>query len=180
MVIFMAMDDVSSDWCRFFHVPCVHVKYYANVIQLRFEGIVPRDMDRYECGEEEAIADLLLSCLRKYGYKYEPGSVTEVEIEPMGVVSMHTGQSENIIRKEPLVPIETNFSAWDDINDILAEGEAISLEIQGHNAIEHSEEGLKLVEIGVPELHIIKVTGKDASRYIELTGDLMRVFDGIF
>ncbi len=71
---------------------------------------------------------------------------------------------------------ESNFSAWDHSYELLNQGERIMLE---DNTIEY--EGFhRLIESGVPELDILAIEVVGGTKYVELTNDLARVFDGLF
>ncbi|HTX43665.1 MAG TPA: hypothetical protein VMC61_02965, partial [Methanocella sp.] len=77
--------------------------------------------------------------------------------------------------KKPVIE-ESAFSAWDRAGDMLKNGWHLTLDDE---VIEGSEDR-RLIELGVAELDVVELHSKDKIRYVELTGDLARVFDGLF
>jgi hypothetical protein len=79
-------------------------------------------------------------------------------------------------------PQETAYSAWDGIVEVLQPGESAMIDLpdaSGPVRVSASPTpGPKLIELGVPELHVIKIEGLNG-RCIELTGDMQRVFDDL-
>jgi len=73
-------------------------------------------------------------------------------------------------------PGESTFSAWDRACDLLKGGERL---LRNDDAIESGEER-RLIELGVPELDVVTIERRGKQKYVELTGDLARVFDGLF
>jgi hypothetical protein len=77
-----------------------------------------------------------------------------------------------------ILPEETPYSAWDDAGEVLGPGETLTLDGRRITTFT-GKEGIRLIELGVPELHVLRICGKESERYVELTGDATRVFDGI-
>jgi hypothetical protein len=78
--------------------------------------------------------------------------------------------------RKKLVLEESTFSAWDRAGDVLKSGERLVLDDEAIL----SNEDRRLIELGVAELDVAKMQSGDKIRYVELTGDLARVFDGLF
>jgi hypothetical protein len=82
---------------------------------------------------------------------------------------------------ETVEPAETSLSAWDAVDTVLEPGESLTIGMGDVEPVRVTagHGSPKLVEFGVPELHVLKIEGPSGSRYIELDGDVRRVFDGV-
>ena len=158
-------------WSRLFQVPSASIWHDASGSWAEFEGATPA----LPCqGEGSAmtglIAGFVRACRGAYGY-----STVRVLLDKQGEVQAFPAIGERH-GTQKLIPVESTYSAWDDVNEVLEDGQWLSLE---NGIIEPPMEERKLIELGIPELDVLSIGSMGETRYIELTGDLARVFDGL-
>ena len=159
-------------WTRLFQVPSACIWHDDSGSWAEFEGAMPV----MPCqGEGGAMIGLVAGFVRECRGLYRHSTV-RVQVNKLGEIhafpaagSWHGSQK--------LLPEESTYSAWDDVNEVLAKGQWLSLE---NGIIEQPMEERKLIELGIPELDVLFVGCTGETRCIELTGDLARVFDGLF
>ena len=159
-------------WSRLFQVPSACIWHDASGSWAEFEGNAPVAPCPAEGG---AMTGLIASFVGACRGLYVRSTVrvlvsTSGEIQAFPVAGSWHGNDK-------LVPEESTYSAWDGVNEVLERGQWLSLE---NGIIEPPMEERKLIELGIPELDVLSVGGQGETRYIELTGDLARVFDGLF
>lgn len=159
-------------WSRLFQIPSACIWHDASGSWAEFEGAAPATPCPAEGG---AMAGLIASFVHGCRSLYICSTVrvlvnTQSEIQVFPSAGGWHGNKK-------LVPEESTCSAWDDVNEVLESGQWLSLE---NGIIEPPMEARKLIELGIPELDVLAVGGPGETRYIELTGDLARVFDGLF
>jgi hypothetical protein len=157
-------------WARLFQVPAACVWHDASGTWLEFEGTSPAKPDA-----GGSMAGMVAGFVKSCGGSYERSTIRAL-VDKDGGISLFPSVN-NWPEKEKLVPEESTYSAWDDVNELLEGGQWLSLE---SGVIESPMEDRKLIELGVPELDVLAVSKTGETRYIELTGDLARVFDGLF
>ncbi len=152
-------------WTRSFQVPAIHLWQDASGTWLEFEGAQP-DV------QGNAIGGLVSGFIEARGPYGCASSQALVDREGM----MHAFPAVEKWECKRLVPEESTFSAWDRAGDLLKNGEWLMLD---DGVVEPSEDR-RLIELGVPELDVVDIQSSDKMRHVELTGDLARVFDGLF
>ncbi len=152
-------------WTRSFQVPAIHLWQDASGTWLEFEGAQP-DM------RGNAIGGLVSGFIEARGPYGCASSQALVDREGM----VHAFPAVEKWECKRLVPEESTFSAWDRAGDLLKNGEWLMLD---DGVVEPSEDR-RLIELGVPELDMVDIQSSDKMRHVELTGDLARVFDGLF
>jgi hypothetical protein len=153
-------------WTRGFRVPALHLWQDASGTWLEFEGVRPEV-------EKNAIGDLLTGFIKKSGGRYKCAS-SQALLDRDGAI--HDFPAVEQWEGKKLIPEESGFSAWDRASDVLADGGWLVLE---DGVLDKSEER-RLLEIGIPELDVVLMERFGVKKYVELTGDLARVFDGLF
>jgi hypothetical protein len=154
-------------WTRGFRVPAVHLWQDASGTWLEFEGA-------RQDSHGGTIGSLVSGLVRSRG-PYELVSSRTLAGRDGAV---HAYPDPEVERWDcaKITPEESTLSAWDLAGDLLEEG--WRLEVNGE--LFDSREGRKLIELGVGELDVVEVRNDDKIRHVELTGDLARVFDGLF
>jgi hypothetical protein len=152
-------------WTRHFEVPAVHLWQDASGTWLEFEGTDRRP-------EKGSIGDMLGGFISSRG-RYAPES-SQVLLDKEGELNAFPAIEKWETAK--IAPGESTFSAWDRACDLLKGGERL---LRNDGAIESGEER-RLIELGVPELDVVVIERRGKQKYVELTGDLARVFDGLF
>jgi hypothetical protein len=152
-------------WTRGFEVPAVHLWQDASGTWLELEG---RQLE----SRANSVGSLVSGFVCARG-PYECAS-TQVLIDREGIV--HAFPAVEKWERKKLVLEESTFSAWDRAGDVLKSGERLVLDDEAIL----SNEDRRLIELGVAELDVAKMQSGDKIRYVELTGDLARVFDGLF
>lgn len=160
-------------WTRGMQVAAVHAWQDTSGTWLEFEGA------RFEARpperpEKDVVSGLVAGFIKSSLGNYRC-TASRVLVDRESAV--HAFPSEE--KWEPckkLVPEESTFSAWDRASDVLRKGESAVL---GDGAISYDDD-VRLIERGVPELDVLEVECNEKTRHVELTGDLARVFDGLF
>ena len=157
-------------WTRDFKTPAINAWQDASGTWLEFEGCQPGMLS----AGKEVLSGLVSNFITASRGCYRPVSARAL-VDREGVV--HAFPSiEQWEAREKLIPEESTFSAWDRASDILKKGESLAME---NGDIGYDEE-VRLIEAGVPELDVIAIRSGEEIKYVELTGDLARVFDGLF
>ncbi len=155
-------------WTRNFHVPSAQVWQDAAGTWLGFEG-APPDMQ----AGTKAIDSLISDFIGMAHEKYRSASSLAL-IDKEGAV--HASPAIEQWSGKKLIPEESTFSAWDHASDLLKNGEWL---IMDEGVIDRTEDR-RLIELGLPELDVVTMERLGQKKYVELTGDLARVFDGLF
>jgi hypothetical protein len=153
-------------WTRGFRVPAVHLWQDASGTWLEFEGLRP-EVDK------NAIGALLSGFIKKSGGRYKCNS-SQALLDRDGAI--HDFPAVEQWEGEKLTPQESGFSAWDRVSDLLKDGGWLALD----DGVLDKSENRRLLEIGIPELDVVLLERSGEKKYVELTGDLARVFDGLF
>jgi hypothetical protein len=160
-------------WTRWFRIPAVHMWQDASGTWLDFEG-QQLDINLPKKTDKDAVSGLLSGFMNMSRKPYKCVSSRALASKD-GVVSSFPCVEKWDEVYMPEVE-ESNFSAWDHSYELLNKGERIIME---DNTIEY--EGFhRLIESGVPELDILAIEVIGGTKYVELTNDLARVFDGLF
>lgn len=177
LVICTPSSHELADWAMLMEVPSICIKWDRDGVRLRYQGLDARPAKPPGSSSQigSTISGLLAGAI---GSPTAAGHTTDVFIDMDGAA--HIRPPEQCARAKQIVPEETCFSAWDDTGDVLKQDDV--LELPGMNEKRSALDGhdVKLIELGVPELHILKIKSSGPTRYVELTGDLCRVFDGLF
>ncbi len=152
-------------WTRGFQVPAIHLWQEAPGTWLELEG------RRHEV-KGNSVGGLVSGFVAARG-PYECAS-SRVLVDREGAV--HAYPAVEKWEPEKLVPEESTFSAWDRAGDLLKGGWRLRLDDEAVD----SGEDRRLIEAGVAELDVVELERAGEHRYVELTGDLARVFDGLF
>lgn len=157
-------------WTRDFKTPAIHAWQDASGTWLEFEGCQPEMLS----AGKNAVSGLVSNFINASRGYYRPASARAL-VDREGVVHVFPS-IEQWEAREKLVPEESTFSAWDRASDVLKKGESLVTE---NGAIGYDED-VRLIEVGVPELDVTPIEAGGETKYVELTGDLARVFDGLF
>lgn len=153
-------------WTRHFQVPATHLWQDASGTWLEFEGV---DLSP----EKRTVGGLLGEFMASARKRYVPASFQAL-LDKDG--ALHAFPAVEKWESDKISPDESTFSAWDRACDLLKKGEKLAI---GESVVDHSEER-RLIELGVPELDVVAIERSGKEKYVELTGDLARVFDGLF
>lgn len=152
-------------WTRHFQVPAIHLLQDPRGTLLEFEGVAPRP--------EGSMGSMLGAFLADARHRYVPASF-HVLLEKDGGLHAYPSVEKWACRR--LAPAESTLSAWDRASDLLKPGETLAI---GEEVIDAAD-GRRLIEAGVPELDVVAIECRGREKYVELTGDLARAFDGLF
>jgi len=152
-------------WTRRFQVPAVHLWQDVSGTWLEFEGV---QLDL----RGNTIGSLVSGFIGARGPYECTSSQTLVDREG----TLHAFPAVEKWDCKKLVPEESTFSAWDRAGDLLKNGWHLALD----DGIIGDSEDRRLIELGVAELDVVTLECPGKQRYVELTGDLARVFDGLF
>lgn len=180
-VAYTAGRGYIAGWTRRLRVPSAYMKRRPDGAIFEIEGALPDAGGLVGCRTAEgAIAALLLglASTAKGGRYVESSTIVTIDGDGRGHV-YPPAERKAAARVEPE---ETAFSAWDSLVEVLGPEESALIDMPDADgplrASASLAPGPKLIELGVPELHVLKITGP-RERYIELTGDASRVFDGV-
>jgi hypothetical protein len=181
LVIYASGRGYISGWARRFRVPSAFMKRRPDGAIFEIEGALP-DAGSLAGNRtiEGAISTVLLGLVDAAASGRYAAASSIVTIDTKGGGRFYPPTE----RKLPpeVSPEETAYSAWDGIVEVLQPGESAIIDLpdsSGPVRVSASPTaGPKLIELGVPELHVLKIEGPNG-RCIELTGDLQRVFDGV-
>jgi hypothetical protein len=178
LVVYTACRGYVSGWARQLRIPSVYVKRRPDGTVFEAEGALPDAGSVAGSTPEAATARLLTGMVEgRKRYVHESAIIT---LDADGHGHLYPPVEKKAV---PAVePEETAHSAWDAVVEVLQPGESMVIDRPDDGSsmkVSAGEApGPKLIELGVPELHILKIGGP-RERYIELTGDAQRVFDGI-
>jgi hypothetical protein len=181
LVVYTVGRGYVSGWARRFRVPSAFMKRRTDGAIFELEGLLP------DAGSlagtrtiEGAITAVLLGLIDAAASGRYAASTSIVTIDADGGGRVYPPAEKK--PPEKVVPEETAYSAWDGIVEVLQPGESAVIDMpdaSGPVRVSASPTaGPKLIELGVPELHVLKIEGPNG-RCIELTGDAQRVFDGV-
>ncbi|HEY3272460.1 MAG TPA: hypothetical protein VGJ92_01785 [Methanocella sp.] len=181
LIVYTVGRGYISGWARRFRVPAAFMKRRPDGAIFEIEGALP------DAGSlvgsrtvEGAISAVLLGLADTAASGRYAASSSIVTIDADGSGRVYPPAERKLPGK--IVPEETAYSAWDGIVEVLQPGESAVIDIpdsSGPVRISASPTaGPKLIELGVPELHVLRIEGPNG-RCIELTGDAQRVFDGV-
>jgi hypothetical protein len=181
LIVYTKSRGYILGWTRRLRVPSVFMKRRPDGAIFEVDGTLPDAGSLTGCRTPEgAIPALLLGLVdaASQGHYSESSSVVTIDGDGRGHVYPPAERKPAAC----IDPDETTFSAWDSVVEVLGPEESIVIDqpdASGPVRVSASlTPGPKLIELGVPELHILKINGPK-ERYIELTGDSQRVFDGI-
>jgi hypothetical protein len=178
LLVHTTTDGYLHGWARLLRIPSALIRFNdAGKASLELEGAVPGPGCVSGCRDQDsALAEVLLAsvdaaangryrCVSVSLIADEQGSVHITAPAPMKLPAM-------------AVPEETKYSAWDYTGDLISATGTTVLYTEGETPLTMAAGAgsARLIELGVPELHILRC-GRQGDRYIELTGDLSRVFD---
>lgn len=176
MVIHSGTDSVS-EWTRSLRIPLMSIKFLPVLTQVEIEGVTP-DMEGLSRNltAESTLTALITGFINASATGRYRAVATTLSLDSSGGARIEPPRTVKLPMM--IVPEETRHSAWDYVNDVLEPGESVVSDTGDVPlAVTAGHGNPRLIELGIPELHIIKVrNGKD--RFVELTGDLGRVFDG--
>ena len=180
LVVYTAGRGYVSGWARRFRVPSAFMKRRPDGAIFELEGLLPDAPGLAGCRTiDGAITAVLLGLVDAAAGRYV-ASTSIVTIDADGGGRIYPPAEKKPPAK--VVPEETAYSAWDGIVEVLQPGESAVIDMpdaSGPVRVSASPTaGPKLIELGVPELHVLQIEGPHA-RCIELTGDCQRVFDGV-
>lgn len=178
LVIYTSCRGYISGWARRLRVPSAFLRRRPDGTIFEIEGALPDSGCLSGSTPEIVIASLLAGMIDIRGHYMHESAIITIDCDGKG----HVYPPVDKKALPAIKPEETAFSAWDAIVEVLRPGETMSIDRQEDgSSLKFSageSPGPKLIELGVPELHILKICGPD-ERYVELTGDAQRVFDGI-
>lgn len=153
-------------WTRQCQVPAVHMWQDVSGTWLEFEGVDMRP-------EQGSIGGLLSEFAVVARTRYVPAS-SQALLDKEG--ELHAFPAVEKWDVEKLAIEESTFSAWDRASDLLKNGEWLMMD----DGVIDQKEDRRLIELGVPELDVVTLECFGENKHVELTGDLARVFDGLF
>jgi len=163
-----------KQWTRLFKLPAIHAWQDASGTWLEFEGVQP-ELGPQDMANKSTVAGLISGFINAARGDYRCAA-SRALVDREGAVHAFPAVEKWEARKK-LVPGETTFSAWDRAGEVLKKGESAA--IDENVTIDHDVD-VRLIELGVPELDVLAVKTPKETKYVELTGDLPRVFDGLF
>jgi hypothetical protein len=181
LVVYTAGRGYLSGWARRFRVPSAYMKRRPDGAIFEIEGALP-DTGSLVGNRtiEGAITAVMLGLLDAAASGRYAASSSILTVEADGSGRAYPPAERKLPAK--VVPEETSYSAWDSVVEVLQPGESAVIDMpdaSGPVLVSASPmPGPKLIELGVPELHVLKIEGPQG-RCIELTGDAQRVFDGV-
>lgn len=171
----------TGEWAKAFRVPSAYMELAEDMITLEFEGASPGP-EGYDHGPAGCtISEILSRFIYSPGRKYIEETYRAC-IDRSGASRIVPATFNGDIPPR-IIPLETPYSTWDDIHEVLGDDETIVQDIPGNVEklkVSSIPGGVKMIELGVPELHVLRAERDGSMRFLELTGDLSRVFDGIF
>jgi hypothetical protein len=153
-------------WTRKFQVPAAHLWQDASGTWIEFEGVDLRPA-------KGSIGSLLGEFISSVGKRYVPASSQALLDKD---AELHAFPAVERWDAEKILPLESTFSAWDRASDLLKNGASLMMD----DGVIDGKEERRLIELGVPELDVVMLECLGENKYVELTGDLARVFDGLF
>ena len=153
-------------WTRRFQIPAMHLWQDASGTWMEFEGVAVKP-------DNGTIGSLLGEFIAGHKKRYVRAS-SQMLLDKES--KLHAFPAVEKWDDGKVSPEESTFSAWDRACDLLKDGERL---LMRDDAIDSGEER-RLIELGVPELDVAIIERSGKQRYVELTGDLARVFDGLF
>jgi hypothetical protein len=181
LVIYTVGRGYLSGWARRFRVPSAFMKRRPDGAIFEIEGALP-DMVNLAGNRtiEGAMTTIILGLVDAATAGRYAASSSILTVDADGSGRIYPPADRKLPPK--VVPEETTYSAWDSIAEVLQPGESAVLDMpdaSGPVLVSASPTpGPKLIELGVPELHVLKIEGPNR-RCIELTGDRQRVFDDL-
>ncbi|WP_174591465.1 hypothetical protein [Methanocella conradii] len=154
-------------WTRGFRVPSAHLSQDTSGTWIEFEGVHPSEVSKNPIGG-------LISGLINGRHEAYRCATSRALIDREGVA--HALPSIEQWPDEKMAVEESTFSAWDRLGDLLKDGWRLTFD---GRAIEGKDD-TRLVELGIPELGVVVFERMEKRKCVELTGDLARVFDGLF
>jgi len=154
-------------WTRGLRVPSAHITQDASGTWIEFEGAHPSDVSRNPIGG-------LISGLIDQRHEAYRRATSRALIDKEGIA--HALPSIDRWPDGEITVKESTFSAWDMLGDLIKDG----WRVVSDRVADCCKEDTRLIEMGVPELDIIEMERQGERGYVELTGDLARVFDGLF
>lgn len=178
LLVHTTTDGYLQGWARLLRVPATQARFSeAGKATLELDGVVPGSGCVSGCRDQDsALAEVLLACVDAAAYgRYRSVSTT---FATDGQGSVHISPPVSLKLPPMAVPEETKYSAWDYASDLISATGTTVLYAEGETqlAMSAGAGSARLIELGVPELHILRC-GRHGDRYIELTGDVSRVFD---
>ena len=152
-------------WTRRFQVPAMHLWQDASGTWMEFEGTAVKP----ENGSIGSLLGAFVADKKRY-----VRTSSQVLLDKEG--KLHAFPAVEKWDSKKIVPEESTFSAWDRACDLLKDDERL---LWKEDPIDAGEER-RLIELGVPELDVIAIERSGKQKFVELTGDLARVFDGLF
>lgn len=178
MMVHTTTDGYLQGWARLLRVPSVLVRFQCGgKTTLELEGAVPAPGCISGCRDlDSALAEVLLAFVDSAAYGRYRSIATQITVDGQGTTQISPPVALKL--PEMAVPQETKYSTWDYVEDLLNSTGSTVIYADGETplSISPGAGNARLIELGVPELHILRST-KPEQRYIELTGDLGRVFD---
>ena len=181
VLVHTTTDGYLQGWARLLRVPSIYARFHAGgKVTLELEGAVPDSGCLTGCRDQgAALAEVLLAFVNAAAYGRYRGNFTPVIIDGQGSVQI----SQPVQLKMPAMalPEESKYSAWDYVSDLVKHDSSTVIYADGETplAISAGAGNTRFIEFGVPELHILRCS-RPKDKYIELTGDVGRVFDGKF
>jgi hypothetical protein len=174
------MDVVLTTSCdlkqctRRFKLPAIHAWQDASGTWLEFEG-VRTELEPPDMTNKNAVTGLISGFIEAAHGGYRSAASRALVDKEGAVHAFPAIEKWKAVKK--LVPGESTFSAWDRASDVLKKGESIAID---EDVTIDYDVDVRLIELGIPELDVLAEEKPKETKYVELTGDLSRVFDGLF
>ena len=178
LLVYTTGDGYLQGWARLLRVPSMRIEFQGNgKATLELEGTVPGSGCVSSCRDQDsALTEALLGFIDASAYGRYRGIATQLSVDARGAVQINPPTAVKL--PEMAVPQETKYSTWDYVEDLLEATGTRVIYADGETplAISAGAGNARMIELGVPELHILR-SPKPELKYVELTGDVGRVFD---
>ncbi len=154
-------------WTRGLRVPSAHITQDSSGTWIELEGISPPGLPK------NPIVGLISGLIDHRNDAYRCVT-SRALIDREGTA--HAFPSIDHWQDGKITVEESTFSAWDRLGDLTKDGWKVVPDVMAACGTEDA----RLIEMGVPELDIIEMERQGERGRVELTGDLARVFDGLF
>lgn len=178
LLVHTTTDGYLQGWARLLRLPSVLVRFQSGgKILLELEGAVPGSgCISGSSDQDSSLTEVVLAFVDAAAYGRYRGIATPIAVDSQGTVQISPPVSMKL--PEMAVPVETKYSTWDYVEDLLKATGTRVVYADGETPLTMSAGtgNARMIELGVPELHILRCS-RPEEKYVELTGDLGRVFD---
>lgn len=180
LLVHTTTDGYLQSWARLLRIPSVRISFQSSgKTTLDLEGAMPGSGCVSGCRDQDsALAEVVLAFVDAATYGRYRGIATQITADSQGAVQINPPATLKL--PGMAVPEETKYSTWDYVEDLLQATGTTAIYADGDTplAMSAGTGNARLIELGIPELHILRAV-RPEERYLELTGDMGRVFDDL-